>query len=64
VPYESESILVAHSSATTEGSLARSDGDLSRTDVPSSQYNLYVKNNYCLSLIFLFCGEVKNCQIV
>jgi hypothetical protein len=31
--------LVAHPSATSESSLYRSDGDFSRTDVPSSQYS-------------------------
>ncbi len=33
--------LVAHPSATSEGSLYRSDGGFSRTDVPSSQYKEY-----------------------
>ena len=38
--------LVAHPSATSEGSLHRSDGGFSRTDVPSSQYrvNLTVRH--------------------
>src|SRR5437588_549405 len=46
--------LIAHPSATSEGSLYRSDGGFPQTDVPSSQYTITLcAHDGLFSLLFL-----------